>query len=76
MYDTLMEIVKDRVDERIEKVIDETLERATLADIRRAMRKQSMSLEEALEYSDIAMEDRPRYIALMNEASDKVNYTP
>ena len=59
------------VERYAKKVSAEARDEEKLSNIRRAMKKQGMSLEKALEYMDIPAEEKEKYAVMLKENSDR-----
>lgn len=53
------------------EIREEGREEEKLSNIRRAMKKQGMSLDKALEYMDIPAEEKEKYAMMLKETSDR-----
>ena len=62
--------------ETMEMFREEGIEEEKVNGIRRAMNKQKLELEEAMEYMDIPVAERPRYTLLMKKYDATSVYKP
>ena len=67
MKDVLMEMAKDRIDEKIQVVKQETTQETKVLDIRKLMVKLEMTIEQAMDTLDIPLNQRETYAGLVNK---------